>query len=295
MGHQDGRRYGRTYGYGETGDDRAPFSEERSSDRSRPDRLGAHDRYGNEQRYDPDYDPEDRGFFDRAGDEVRRWFGDREAERRREYDAWYNRRYGDPRDQSSRLGFASANSASYRPNQGYAPFTGQDSGQMPDQGYHYHPSADVGYGAPHDSHYHSWRQDRIAELDRDYAEYQRENRARFDVEFGNWRARRNEQRSTLSQVREHMDVVGSDGEHVGTVDKVRGDRVILTKSDRNAGGIHHSIPCAWIETVGGDKVTLEKTAAQAEDAWRVEREQQAMFGDRDRDEATTRGAPSRNE
>jgi len=34
--------------------------------------------------------PDDRGFFNRAGDEVRSWFGDEEAERRREADA---RRY----------------------------------------------------------------------------------------------------------------------------------------------------------------------------------------------------------
>jgi hypothetical protein len=41
-----------------------------------------------------------------------------------------------------------------------------------------------------------------------------------------------------------MEVLGSDGEHIGTVDKVQDDRIILTKSDPNAGGIHHSIPAA---------------------------------------------------
>ncbi|WP_336966188.1 DUF2171 domain-containing protein [Sphingobium aquiterrae] len=286
MGHQDGRHHGRTYGRG-----RDRFSEDRSSDGYWQGHYGDAQRYGAPPP--DDYEPEGRGFFNRAGDEVRRWFGDEEAERRRAYDAWFNRRYGDPRDQSSRLGFASANSASYRPNQGYAPFTGQDSGQMPDQGYHYRPSADVGYGAPHDSHYHSWRQDRIAELDRDYAEYRRENRARFDNDFGNWRSRRKEQRAALAQVREHMAVVGSDGDHVGTVDKVCGDRIILTRTDRDAGGIHHAIPCGWIDMVGDDRVTLEKTAAQAYEAWHAEQEQQAMFGDRDCSDETLRGGPSR--
>ena len=46
------------------------------------------------RRYDRDYDRErsyrrdedDRGFFNRAGDEVRSWFGDEEAERRRRMD-----------------------------------------------------------------------------------------------------------------------------------------------------------------------------------------------------------------
>ncbi|MGB3929329.1 MAG: DUF2171 domain-containing protein, partial [Sphingobium sp.] len=45
--------------------------------------------------------------------------------------------------------------------------------------------------------------------------------------------------------------------------------------------VHHSIPSSWIKSVDATKVTLEKTAQQAQDAWRAEREQGAMFGDRD--------------
>src|SRR3546814_3623646 len=57
----------------------------------------AYDRYGRDRystressygRSTEDYD--DRGFFDRAGDEVRSWFGDDEAERRRRRDARYD-------------------------------------------------------------------------------------------------------------------------------------------------------------------------------------------------------------
>jgi len=45
------------------------------------------------------YDYDDRGFLDRAGDEVRSWFGDEEAERRRRWDERvqqreYERTYG---------------------------------------------------------------------------------------------------------------------------------------------------------------------------------------------------------
>src|SRR5262249_25495111 len=36
---------------------------------------------------------EERGFFDRAGDEVRSWFGDEEAERRRRMDEIQDERY----------------------------------------------------------------------------------------------------------------------------------------------------------------------------------------------------------
>ena len=47
----------------------------------------------------------------------------------------------------------------------------------------------------------------------------------------------------FSTIREHMDVIGADGVHVGTVDKVEGDRIKLTKADSGQGGHeghHHS-------------------------------------------------------
>jgi hypothetical protein len=73
-----------------------------------------------------------------------------------------------------------------------------------------------------------------------------------------------------------MDVVGSDGSHVGTVDKVRGDRIILAKSDPDSGGIHHSIPCSWVENVD-ERVTLNRSADEAKEAWRSEERNQALF------------------
>src|SRR3546814_8453411 len=82
----------------------------------------------------------------------------------------------------------------------------------------------------------------MAELDRDYHEYRQENQQKFENEFGTWRKRRCSQRDCLGLVTEHMDVIGSDGEHVGKVDKVAGDRIILTNSDTNSHGTHHSIP-----------------------------------------------------
>jgi hypothetical protein len=74
-------------------------------------------------------------------------------------------------------------------------------------------------------------------------------------------------------------VVGSDGAHVGTVDKVHGDRILLTKNDQDAGGQHHTIPSRWITSVG-DKVTLRHTAAEAKERWHAEQNTQAMFGDK---------------
>lgn len=68
----------------------------------------------------------------------------------------------------------------------------------------------------------------------------------------------------LSQVREHMEIIGADGVHVGTVDKVEGDRIKMTKKDSGShSGHHHYISRGLIATVEGDKVRLTANADAA--------------------------------
>ena len=67
----------------------------------------------------------------------------------------------------------------------------------------------------------------------------------------------------LQAIREHMEVIGADGVHVGTVDKVEGDRIKLTKADSGEGsheGHHHFISTGLIAGVEGDKVRLSANA-----------------------------------
>mgnify|MGYP003579516687 CR=1 FL=1 len=73
-------------------------------------------------------------------------------------------------------------------------------------------------------------------------------------------------------VREHMEVIGADGVHVGTVDGIEGDRIKLTKADSGAdiegaqgghAGHHHYISTGLIAEVEGDQVRLSATAANA--------------------------------
>ncbi len=263
MGYErNDRRYGNTgdrnYGVGDRG--RATGGYDRQDD----DRTRSYGDYGNyggssqsrDYRGDrfndrgDDYgryrgqSDQDRGFFERAGDEVRSWFGDEEAERRRRQD---------DRDTGS-YGGQNYGNQSY----GYQGSGSQDRGTS-------------GYCSrhEHDPHYRSWRDRQMEALDRDYDEYHRENQGRFDTAFGSWRQSRQGQRDMLNKVEEHQEVVGSDGQHVGTVDHVRGDRLLLTKSDAAAGGHHHSIPSSWIQSVD-DKVTISKTADQAKQHWRDE-------------------------
>ena len=72
-----------------------------------------------------------------------------------------------------------------------------------------------------------------------------------------------------SQIKEHMEVIGADGVHVGTVDHMDGDRIKLTKKDSGAQvkegsgsheGHHHYISAGLIAGVEGDKVRLSANA-----------------------------------
>ncbi|MFP4243967.1 DUF2171 domain-containing protein [Pseudomonas sp. JUb52] len=73
-----------------------------------------------------------------------------------------------------------------------------------------------------------------------------------------------------TQIKEHAEVVGSDGQHVGTVDHMEGaDRIKLTKRDQDADGKHHYIPLSWVQSVEGSQVHLSKTRDEAESEWQA--------------------------
>lgn len=85
-------------------------------------------------------------------------------------------------------------------------------------------------------------------------------------------------------IREHMEIVGADGVHLGTVDKVEGDRIKMTLSDSgshagNQGlmfdegqsqgqgsdgrGHHHYISLGLVAAIEEDRVRLSATARNA--------------------------------
>ena len=67
-------------------------------------------------------------------------------------------------------------------------------------------------------------------------------------------------------IRDDMDIIGSDGAHVGTVDHLDGARIKLKKNDFDAGGQHHFIPLDWIKSIA-DEITLSITADEVEARW----------------------------
>jgi hypothetical protein len=64
--------------------------------------------------------------------------------------------------------------------------------------------------------------------------------------------------SGIEDIREHMEVIGADGVHLGTVDRVEGNRIKLIRADSGIGheSEHHYIPKGLIAEVEGDKVRL---------------------------------------
>jgi hypothetical protein len=81
--------------------------------------------------------------------------------------------------------------------------------------------------------------------------------------------RRSYQMITTQHVREHMDVLGADGVHVGTVDRVEGNRIKLTKSDPLAEGSHHYVSADWLERVDA-KVHLNKDSSEVLALWKAQ-------------------------
>jgi hypothetical protein len=75
--------------------------------------------------------------------------------------------------------------------------------------------------------------------------------------------------TTALEIKEHMEVIGSDGQHVGTVDCVKGtDRIVLTKSDPKSGGKHHIIPLDWVQHIDA-QVHLNKSSRDAMTQWQA--------------------------
>jgi len=68
----------------------------------------------------------------------------------------------------------------------------------------------------------------------------------------------------LSQIQPHMEIYGADGARVGTVDKVEGDRIKLTKPDSGSHKHHHHyISGGLVAAVEGETVRLSANADNA--------------------------------
>jgi hypothetical protein len=74
--------------------------------------------------------------------------------------------------------------------------------------------------------------------------------------------------TSQSRIREHMEVVCSEGMHVGTVDHVLGDEIRLTRRD-SEDGMHHMFPVALVMSVDA-KVHLSHPCDEIKKIWKSE-------------------------
>lgn len=77
----------------------------------------------------------------------------------------------------------------------------------------------------------------------------------------------NAQMMHVDQIREGLQVVGSDQGHVGTVDALAGQLLKLKKNDPASGGSHHYLDIGLIADIEGDTIKLLVTADDAKQRW----------------------------
>ena len=84
--------------------------------------------------------------------------------------------------------------------------------------------------------------------------------------------------SGFEDIREHMEVIGADGVHLGTVDRIEGDRIKLIRADSGVGHEehHHFIPRGRVAEVEGDKVRLSANGDVAADLFEQEQSGQPI-------------------
>ena len=162
-------------------EDRNWRSSNSDSDRSR-ERGSVFGGWSDQDRYSANRNRDhgdDRGFFDRAGSEMKSWFHDDDnrgqgqwQDRSHDRGSWsgQQRGYGSSRDQSD-----------YGRGREQSAFSSQ--GRQGEQRYSAHP----------DDHYRSWRDKQMQSLDRDYQDYCREREQQFHSDFDTWRQNRQSQ------------------------------------------------------------------------------------------------------
>lgn len=92
----------------------------------------------------------------------------------------------------------------------------------------------------------------------------------------------------LSNIRPQMEVVGADGQHLGTVDHVERNRIKLRRNDPAAGGRHHWLPQHLVALAEGNTVRLTVPAEEARRLWQDEAAAQSPMGGGGKDRSPAR-------
>ena len=100
--------------------------------------------------------------------------------------------------------------------------------------------------------------------------------------------------AAASQIKQHMEVLGSDGEHVGTVDHLEGDDMIKLTHTDSPDGKHHYLSTDFVDRVD-EHVHLNITAEEAVEEWEDEDEDEEVDLDDEGAEPVSLGDTSEEE
>jgi len=86
--------------------------------------------------------------------------------------------------------------------------------------------------------------------------------------------------SGFEDIREHMNVIGADGVHIGTVDRVEDNRIKLIRADSGLAHTdhHHYIPKGLVAEVEGDEVRLSANGDVVADLFEEEQSGEPLGG-----------------
>lgn len=86
--------------------------------------------------------------------------------------------------------------------------------------------------------------------------------------------------SGFEDIREHMEVIGADGVHIGTVDRVEENRIKLIRADSGVAhqDHHHYIPRGLVAAVEGNQVRLTARGDVVADLFEQEQSGQPLDG-----------------
>ena len=65
-----------------------------------------------------------------------------------------------------------------------------------------------------------------------------------------------------------MEIIGSDGGHLGRVRHVAGDDIELADMDGRGAGYRRLIPLSWVHDINCDQIRLNLNGQAAKAAWR---------------------------
>ncbi|WP_431268705.1 DUF2171 domain-containing protein [Dankookia sp. P2] len=71
--------------------------------------------------------------------------------------------------------------------------------------------------------------------------------------------------TSTGEIRPHMEIIGADGGHVGTVDRLRSGHIRLTRADDpdGSGSHHHALPLHLVDRAEAGQVRLTVTTREA--------------------------------